>query len=151
MAVFFFYEVVMRLAASYPLRSIEIETKSRLGVSEAQWRKWMLSMTTLFLTHVLSLELPELRGGSPLVLFVSCFVCASSEQDGSILDGVLLWKQNLDKHFEGVECCPICYSLFHVSDHSLPRLACKTCHNKFHSACMVRSIPPSSRSRLTCP
>ena len=44
--------VVMRLAPSYPLRSMELESKSRLGVSEAQWRKWMLSMTTLFLTHV---------------------------------------------------------------------------------------------------
>lgn len=68
----------------------------------------------------------------------------SGQQDGTILDGVLLWQQNLDRHFEGVECCPICYSLFHISDHSLPRLACKTCHNKFHSACMV----PSSTTPL---
>lgn len=50
--------VVMRLAASYPLRSVELETRSRLGVSEAQWRKWMLSMTTLFLTHVRALLAP---------------------------------------------------------------------------------------------
>lgn len=112
--------VVMRLAPSYPLRSVELESKSRLGVSEAQWRKWMLSMTTLFLTH-----------------------------DGTILDGVLLWKQNLDRHFEGVECCPICYSLFHISDHSLPRLACKTCHNKFHSACMYKWIRVSHNT--DCP
>jgi hypothetical protein len=47
----------MRLAPSYPLRSVELESKSRLGVSEAQWRKWMLSMTTLFLTHVRTIHI----------------------------------------------------------------------------------------------
>jgi len=131
--------VVMRLAPSYPLRSVELESKSRLGVSEAQWRKWMLSMTTLFLTHVRT-TYHSCRRRDLLDSRVSLL----GQQDGTILDGVLLWQQNLDRHFEGVECCPICYSLFHISDHSLPRLACKTCHNKFHSACMV----PSSTTPL---
>ena len=73
------------------------------------------------------------------------------QQDGTILDGVLLWQQNLDRHFEGVECCPICYSLFHISDHSLPRLACKTCHNKFHSACMVPSATTTTHFAHSLP
>jgi len=70
-------------------------------------------------------------------------------QDGSILDAVLLWKQNLDRYFEGVECCPICYSVFHISDYSLPGMTCKTCHNKFHSACLYKWIRVSHDS--TCP
>jgi len=129
----------MRMPPSYPLRSVELESKSRLGVSEAQWRKWLLSMTTLLLTHVSS----KRCGPRDIVLNNWDWL-----QDGTILDGVLLWKQNLDKHFEGVECCPICYSLFHMSDHSLPRLACKTCHNKFHSACMVPSSSPAHHPNL---
>ena len=32
-------------------------------------------------------------------------------QDGSILDAITMWKENLDKQFEGVEPCIICYSV----------------------------------------
>lgn len=57
---------------------------SKVGVSEAVIRKWMLSISTLLAT-----------------------------EDNSILDALLLYKSSLDKHFEGIEVCPICYSLFH--------------------------------------
>eukprot|EP01087_Luapelamoeba_hula_P013884 TRINITY_DN4004_c0_g1_i5.p1 TRINITY_DN4004_c0_g1~~TRINITY_DN4004_c0_g1_i5.p1 ORF type:complete len:859 (+),score=105.27 TRINITY_DN4004_c0_g1_i5:1211-3787(+) len=112
--------IVLRLPPSYPLRTVEIECKKKMGLSDSQWRKWVLSMTTLFLT-----------------------------QDASVLDAILLWKQNLDKHFEGVESCPICYSIFHITDSSLPKLSCKTCHNKFHSACMYKWIRVSHNTE--CP
>ena len=46
----------------------------RVGVDTGQWRKWMLQLTT-FLTH----------------------------QNGTILDGLNLWRKNVDKRFEGVE------------------------------------------------
>jgi len=70
-------------------------------------------------------------------------------QDGSIIDAILLWKRSLDSHFDGVECCPICYAVFHASNYSLPRLACKTCKNKFHHACMYKWFQTSHKS--TCP
>merc|ERR1712194_948917 len=38
----------------------------------------------------------------------------------------LLWKENVDKEFEGVEPCPVCYSVLHVKSHKLPNLECKT-------------------------
>ncbi|KAL6076582.1 listerin E3 ubiquitin protein ligase 1, variant 2 [Balamuthia mandrillaris] len=44
--------IVIRLPLSYPLRTVEIDCVKRLGISEALWRKWMLSMTTLFITQV---------------------------------------------------------------------------------------------------
>ena len=59
-------------------------------------------------------------------------------QDASLKDAILLFKNNLDKHFEGVDVCPICYSLFSPNYKSLPNLGCKTCKNKFHKECMVR-------------
>jgi len=31
------------------------------------------------------------------------------KQNGSILDGLTLWKRNVDKRFEGIEECYICY------------------------------------------
>lgn len=63
-----------------------------------------------------------------------------STQDGSISDALMLWKNSLDKHFDGMEVCPICYSLFEASDKSLPKMQCSTCKNKFHNACMVRNF-----------
>nr|TKW07724.1 hypothetical protein SEVIR_7G326000v2 [Setaria viridis] len=51
--------------------------------------------------------------------------------------------------FEGAEKCPICCSILHTSDHSLPRLACKTCRHKFHGACLYKWFSTSNKS--TCP
>lgn len=43
--------VAVRLPPSYPLRSVEIESAGSTGVTETQWRRWQLSMMTLFLTQ----------------------------------------------------------------------------------------------------
>ena len=59
-------------------------------------------------------------------------------QNGSLLDGILLWKSNLDKHFAGVDDCMICFSVIHSSNYSLPKMVCRTCKKKFHNACLVR-------------
>ena len=69
--------------------------------------------------------------------------------DGSISDALLQWKANVDKVFEGVEECPICYMIVHASTGHLPKLECKTCHNKFHSACLYKWFSQSQKS--TCP
>lgn len=60
-----------------------------------------------------------------------------SQQNGSIMEGLALWKNNVDKRFEGVEDCMICFSVIHGSNYSLPKKACRTCKKKFHSACLV--------------
>jgi hypothetical protein len=112
--------IVLKIPANYPIRSVTVEMVRRIGIQDALWRKWLLSMTTLLMT-----------------------------QDGTILDAVLLWKQYLDQHFEGVECCPICYSIFHVSNYSLPSMKCKTCRNKFHPACMFKWFNTSHKNE--CP
>ena len=58
-------------------------------------------------------------------------------QNGSMLDGLALWKRNVDKKFAGVEECMVCFSVIHPSNYHLPKLQCKVCKKKFHSACLV--------------
>jgi hypothetical protein len=113
-------DIVIRLPACYPLRVVEVECTRRLGISEALLRKWILSMAA-FLRN----------------------------QNGALSEAVQMWKRNVDREFEGVEECPICYSIIHTSNHTLPGLACKTCKHKFHSACLYKWFSTSHKS--TCP
>ncbi|RZC42281.1 E3 ubiquitin-protein ligase listerin [Asbolus verrucosus] len=57
-------------------------------------------------------------------------------QNGRIWDGLSLWNNNLDKKFDGVEECYICFAVLHPGTYQLPRLSCQTCKKKFHSACL---------------
>ncbi|KAM7257486.1 hypothetical protein ACFE04_013227 [Oxalis oulophora] len=88
-------DLVIRLPTSYPLRPVDVECMKSLGISEVKQRKWLMSM----------------------MLFVR-------NQNGALAEAIRVWKRNFDKEFEGVEECPICYSVIHTANHSLPRLAC---------------------------
>lgn len=113
-------DLVIRLPSCYPLRHVEVECTRSLGISEVKCRKWLLSLTS----------------------FVR-------NQNGAVAEAIRTWKNNFDKEFEGVEECPICYSILHTSNHGLPRLACKTCKHKFHGACLYKWFSTSNKS--TCP
>lgn len=115
-----FIELVIQLPQSYPLGSITVESGRRVGVAVQQWRNWMLQLST-YLTH----------------------------QNGSIMEGLALWKNNVDKRFEGIEDCMICFSVIHGSNYSLPKKGCRTCKKKFHSACLYKWFTSSNKS--TCP
>ncbi|XP_072959491.1 E3 ubiquitin-protein ligase listerin [Typha angustifolia] len=113
-------DLVIRLPSCYPLRPVDVECTRSLGISEVKQRKWLLSLTAFI-----------------------------RNQNGAIAEAIRIWKSNFDKEFEGVEECPICYSIIHTNNHSLPRLACKTCKHKFHSACLYKWFSTSHKS--TCP
>ncbi|KAA8549476.1 hypothetical protein F0562_001160 [Nyssa sinensis] len=113
-------DLVIRLPAAYPLRAVDVDCTRSLGISEVKQRKWLMSMLS----------------------FVR-------NQNGALAEAIQIWKSNFDKEFEGVEECPICYSVIHTANHSLPRLACKTCKHKFHSACLYKWFSTSHKS--TCP
>ncbi|XP_029028870.1 E3 ubiquitin-protein ligase listerin [Betta splendens] len=115
-----FIELVIQLPQNYPLGSIAVESGRRVGVAVQQWRNWMLQLST-YLTH----------------------------QNGSIMEGLALWKNNVDKRFEGIEDCMICFSVIHGSNYSLPKKACRTCKKKFHSACLYKWFTSSNKS--SCP
>ncbi|XP_042478735.1 E3 ubiquitin-protein ligase listerin [Macadamia integrifolia] len=113
-------DLVIRLPISYPLRPVDVDCTRSLGISESKKRKWLMSLTA----------------------FVR-------NQNGALAEAIRIWKSNFDKEFLGVEECPICYSIIHTSNHSLPRLACKTCKHKFHAACLYKWFSTSHKS--TCP
>uniref|UniRef100_A0A4W3IPY0 E3 ubiquitin-protein ligase listerin n=1 Tax=Callorhinchus milii TaxID=7868 RepID=A0A4W3IPY0_CALMI len=115
-----FIELVIQLPTNYPLGSITVESGKRVGVAVQQWRNWMLQLNTFL-----------------------------NLQNGSIMEGLTLWKSNVDKRFEGIEECMICFSVIHGSNCSLPKKACRTCKKKFHSACLYRWFTSSNKS--TCP
>jgi len=113
-------EVVITLAESHPLRTCSIGSNGVHGMGETKWRRVIMQITTLL-----------------------------SNRDGTVLDGVLLWKENLDKQFAGIEPCPICYSIIHMVTHTAPRLHCSTCRNGFHNECLYKWFQTSHNS--TCP
>ncbi|KAI9139465.1 hypothetical protein BKA69DRAFT_1085574 [Paraphysoderma sedebokerense] len=113
-------EMTIKLPNNYPLRQVEVEGGKRAGVSEGRWRSWLLSCQAIM-----------------------------SAQNGSILDALRIFQRNVSLHFEGVGECSICYSIVGVIDKSLPNRPCKTCKNKFHSACLYKWFKSSNQS--TCP
>lgn len=113
-------DINLVIPSNYPLSALEIKSSKRVGVQEAQWRKWILKMTTILFT-----------------------------QTGSVWDALVLWQSNLEKHFEGVEPCPICYSIVHTGDFGLPKVSCQVCSNRYHAACLYKWINTSGNS--SCP
>lgn len=111
--------------SEYPLAPSGLEYGSRervRGVSVKKWRWWMMKMMT------------KLFGGS-----------------FNIWDSIVLFQRNLEAHFEGVEPCPICYSIISSSDAKMPTVQCATCNNsaKFHMSCLVSWW--SKSEDITCP
>ena len=113
-------EMTVALPAAYPLLPLEVGSTRNVGVPQATLRKWLLSISAYLRLH-----------------------------DGAVVEAVRMWKSNLDKTFEGVEECSICYSVLHAANHALPRMQCRTCKHKFHSACMYRWVQTSGKN--TCP
>ncbi|RKP18497.1 E3 ubiquitin-protein ligase listerin-like protein, partial [Rozella allomycis CSF55] len=113
-------EIQVNIPLIYPLRQVTVEGGKRAGVNEGKWRQWLLVSQT-----------------------------AITSQNLSILDALLLWKNNADKRFEGIDDCPICYSVIHITDKSLPSQMCKTCKNKFHGPCLFKWFKSSAQS--SCP
>jgi hypothetical protein len=111
-------EIKIALPNSYPLKNVEVMCTSRIGVIDGRWRRWVLQITQLL-----------------------------SSQDGSIVEAVLMWKKNIEKEFEGVEACPICYCVLHTKSLCLPTLECPTCKNKFHSSCLFKWFTSSGKSK----
>jgi len=112
--------IILTFSKFHPLEAVTVTSKHKMGVSETLWRKWLLSMISLL-----------------------------RNQDGTVLDATLLWQTSLNKHFEGIELCPICYALFHASNYSVPNMSCKTCKTKFHSICLYEWFNSSHKNE--CP
>lgn len=72
-----------------------------------------------------------------------------NNQNVSIVEAVMFWKNNLEKHFEGLEACLICYSIINPSTKRMPNLKCKKCGIMFHNTCLFQWFKQSGKSQ--CP
>ena len=113
-------EISMELPTNYPLFVPRIECSRRFGIEEDRMRRWIVQIRSMI-----------------------------ASQNASLLDAILLWKENVDHEFNGLDPCPICYSVVHVTRHTLPRLTCSTCSKKFHSDCLYKWFTTSQKS--ACP
>ena len=114
----FCLKVLITLPAAFPFRSAEVDCSKTLGVSQNRWKRWSLQIRLML-----------------------------NSQGGTLQDALLLWKDNVDREFEGVEPCPVCYSVLHVKTHKLPSLECKTCQNRFHVQCLTQWFRSSGKSQ----
>lgn len=96
-------ELSISLPSNYPLGAIKIDSTKHIA-GKLQARE-IVKQLSIYLTH----------------------------QNGRLYDGISLWKRNLDRKYEGVEECFVCYSVINQETCQLPRLTCKTCKKKFHS------------------
>lgn len=102
-------ELSISLPANYPLGAIKIDSTKHIA-GKLQARE-IVKQLSIYLTH----------------------------QNGRLYDGISLWKRNLDRKYEGVEECYVCYSVINQETCQLPRLTCKTCKKKFHSKFKVQT------------
>ncbi|XP_043579866.1 E3 ubiquitin-protein ligase listerin [Bombus pyrosoma] len=112
-------ELNIVLSPNHPLGPVTVEPGQHAG-GTVNWRNCHMQLS-IFLTH----------------------------QNGSVWDGLTLWKRNLDKKFAGVEECCICFSIFHINTYQIPKLSCHTCRKKFHTACLYKWF--STSQKPTCP
>jgi hypothetical protein len=115
----FAFSLQLTIPPEYPIQPVTIEGGERLGIGEAKWRAWLLSVQTLL------------------------------GQNLSIVQVIQQWKINAERALEGVEPCSVCYCVLQPSDRALPGPSCKTCRNKFHSACLYRWFKTGGSA--TCP
>lgn len=110
--------VTINLPGSFPLRSAEVDCSKTLGIPGKKLKGWSLQIRKML-----------------------------SNEGGTLKDALLLWKDNVDREFEGIEPCPVCYSVLQVKTHKLPTLQCKTCGNCFHFDCLMQWFRESGKNQ----
>jgi hypothetical protein len=114
----FLLKVLITLPSAFPFRNAEVDCTKTLGIPQKRQKHWSLQITLML-----------------------------NSQGGTLQDALMLWKDNVDKEFEGLEPCPVCYSVLSVKTHKLPCLECKICHNRFHLDCLSQWFRSSGKSQ----
>ncbi|OMJ91494.1 hypothetical protein SteCoe_5988 [Stentor coeruleus] len=116
----FTVQVSLQIPTDYPLSPPEPTVTKKVKISEDKVRRWLLSMVQLL-----------------------------QQENSSLLELLLAWKEHVERGLDGIEDCYICYYLVHPTDKSLPNLPCQVCQNKFHKLCIQKWF--SSSHNATCP
>ncbi|KAK8106430.1 uncharacterized protein PG998_003103 [Apiospora kogelbergensis] len=111
--------IAIRVPPAFPLDGVAVGTVNRLAVSEKKWQAWILAT-------------------QGVITF----------SGGSIVDGLLAFKRNVNGAMKGQTECAICYSII-SSDKRIPDKACSTCKNLFHRSCLYKWFRSSNQN--TCP
>ncbi|KAK5084591.1 hypothetical protein LTR05_005669 [Lithohypha guttulata] len=106
------------LPLAYPLESPTVSSRTRVGVSEKNWQSWLRTIQ--------------------IIIFSS----------GSIIEGLVAFRRNVQGALKGQTECAICYSII-GTDMQTPNKKCGTCKNMFHGACLFRWFKSSNSS--SCP
>ena len=93
-------EMVIHVPEAFPLKDVYVEGPRRIGVKENQWRAWLLASQAVINSQVI-LSNCAVNSRKTNVTFLF-------EQNGTILDALILFKRNFNLHFEGVTECAIC-------------------------------------------
>ncbi|KYK61296.1 C3HC4 type zinc finger containing protein [Drechmeria coniospora] len=111
--------IVIKVPSSYPIDGITVLGQHRVAVTERKWQSWI--MTT--------------QG-------------AITFSNGSIMDGLQVFRRNIVGALKGQTECAICYSII-SSDKRTPDKRCSTCKNLFHRSCLYKWFQTSNQN--SCP
>ncbi|KAL4895806.1 hypothetical protein BDV59DRAFT_173180 [Aspergillus ambiguus] len=111
--------ISISLPPAYPLQPAVVVGRSRVLVDEKKWKSWLLTI-------------------QGVIMFAN----------GSLVDGLLAFRKNVQGALKGQSECAICYSVI-STDMQTPNKRCATCKNTFHSVCLFRWFKSSNQS--TCP
>ncbi|OAP56555.1 hypothetical protein AYL99_09734 [Fonsecaea erecta] len=106
------------LPKNYPLDSPTVSSRTRVGVSEKNWQSWLRTFQ--------------------IIIFST----------GSIIEGLIAFRRNVQGALKGQSECAICYSII-GTDMQTPNKRCGTCRNTFHGTCLFRWFKSSNSS--SCP
>ncbi|KAJ6447290.1 sorting nexin-41 [Purpureocillium lavendulum] len=111
--------IVIKLSSSYPIEGVTVSGLHRVAVSERKWQSWILTT-------------------QGVITF----------SNGSIIDGLQVFKRNITGALKGQSECAICYSII-SADKRTPDKRCTTCKNLFHRTCLYKWFQSSNQN--TCP
>ena len=100
--------LMISLPPAYPLQQATVTSRNRVAVSESNWQSWLRTI----------------RG---IIMF----------SNGSIIDGLLAFRRNVQGALKGQTECAICYSII-GTDMKTPDKRCGTCKRLFHGGCLLR-------------
>ncbi|TAQ89941.1 hypothetical protein B7494_g1710 [Chlorociboria aeruginascens] len=112
-------EIAISLPPSYPLEGVKVRGVARVAASEKKWKSWLM-ITQGVITF----------------------------SNGSITDGLVIFRKNLAGALKEQTECAICYSIV-SSDKRMPEKRCGTCQNLFHTECLFKWFASSNQS--SCP
>ena len=144
-------EMTLKMPSDWPLHQIEIKDSKKIGVVESRWRAWVLGVQQTISAHVNLTLYSEIRACSNQLLHrmaISPMGSFCSRKTSSSISKVksnvlFVTRKHFDIHLKH-NLIMFVDSIISVSDGTLPKKSCKTCKNRFHSACLYEVLSTSA-------